>query len=98
MSSLQKSLPLLCVLGVLQVLDVVTTNLVPNLESNPVVLFLFDHLGTMWWLPKLAIGLAIAVGVMLAHHIPRRTLATVTTGYAVIVSINVANVVSAYLA
>jgi hypothetical protein len=95
---LQKSLPLLCVFGVLQVLDVVTTNLVPDLESNPVVLFLFNHLGTFWWLPKAAISAAIAVGVMLAQHIPRRTLVTVTAGYAVVVSINVVNVVSTYLA
>jgi hypothetical protein len=95
---LKESLPLLCVLGVLQVLDVVTTNIVPDLEINPVVLFLFNHLGTLWWLPKAAIAAAIAVGVMLAHSIPRRTLVTVTTSYAVVVSINVANVVSTYLA
>jgi len=76
------------VLWVPPVLDVVTANPVPNLESNPVVLFLFDHLGTMLWLPKVGIGVAIVVGVRLAQRIPRRTLATVTTGCANAVTIN----------
>ena len=98
MSKLQQSLPLLSVLVLLQILDVVTTDLVPHLESNPVVLFLFQHLGEMWWLPKAGICLAIAAGVFKAKRIPRRSLVLVTAAYAVVVSINVANVLAVYLA
>jgi hypothetical protein len=98
MSSLQQSLPTLFVLLTLQVLDVITTNLVPNLESNPVTLFLFQHLGDMWWTPKLFIYVLIAAGAIMAGSIPRRTLMVITTGYTVVVLINVANVVATYLA
>ena len=98
MSPPGKSLPLLALLAVLQVLDVVTTNAVPNLETNPVIWFLFEHLGTLWWLPKAGICLAIAAGAMLAQRVPRRPLVMVTAGYAIVVAINVANVVKLYLA
>jgi hypothetical protein len=90
-------MPLLVILILLQVLDVATTNLVPHLESNPVVLFLFNHLGALWWLPKAGICLAIAAGFMLTPRVPMRSLVTVTAGYTVVVSINMANVVSVYL-
>jgi hypothetical protein len=97
MSGLRQSLPLLFILTSLQILDVITTNLVPNLESNPVILFLFQHLGEMWWTPKLVIYLLIAAGAVMAGRIPRRTLMIITTGYTVVVLINVANVVATYL-
>lgn len=96
MSGLLESLPTLAVLLVVQILDVVTTNLVPHMESNPVVLFLFAHLGEMWWLPKLAICLAISVAAAMAKRIPRQTLSVVTAGYTIVVLINVANVVASY--
>jgi hypothetical protein len=88
---------MLFVLMSLQILDVITTNLIPNMEANPVVLFLFVHLGEMWWLPKLGICLLIATGAMIAGRVPRRPLVIITTCYAIVVFINVANVVAAYL-
>jgi hypothetical protein len=97
MSGLRQSLPMLFILCTLQILDVITTNLVPNLESNPVILFLFRHLGELWWTPKLIIYLLISGGAIMAGRIPRRTLVIITTGYAVVVLINVANVVATYL-
>jgi hypothetical protein len=97
MSSLQQSLPMLFILLSLQILDVITTNLVPDLESNPAILFLFAHLGEMWWVPKFAICLMISVGAVVAGRIPRRPLVITTTGYAIIVLVNMANVVATYL-
>ena len=97
MSGLQQSVPMLLILFTLQILDVITTNLVPNLETNPVTLFLFQHLGEMWWTPKLIIYLLISVGAVMLGRIPRRTLAVITTGYTIVVLINVANVVATYL-
>ena len=97
MSGLQQSLPMLFILVSLQVLDVITTNLIPDLESNPVVLFLFAHLGEMWWLPKVAICLMISLGAIAAGRIPRRPLVIITMGYAFIVLLNLANVVATYL-
>jgi hypothetical protein len=96
-SGLQQSLPLLFVLIMLQVLDVLTTNLTPDLETNPVVSFLFAHLGEMWWLPKLVICLLIAAGAMMAGRVPRRPLIVITTCYAIVVLINMANVVAIFL-
>jgi hypothetical protein len=98
MSGLQQSLPMFLILISLQILDVITTNLTPSLESNPVVLFLFAHLGEMWWLPKFAICLMISLGAIAAGRIPRRPLAIVTAGYAMVVLLNMANVVAIYLA
>lgn len=98
MSKLQQSLPMFFILISLQILDVITTNLQPQLESNPVVVFLFAHLGEMWWLPKFAICLVISAGAIMAGRIPRRPLALITTGYAIIVLFNTANVVATYLA
>jgi hypothetical protein len=97
MSRLQQSLPMFLVLITLQVLDVVTTNLLPDLEINPVVLFLFAHLGEMWWLPKLVICLLLSAGAVMAGNIPRRTLVIVTTSYAMVVLLNLANVVATFL-
>jgi hypothetical protein len=96
-SKLQQSLPMFAILMILQILDVITTNLVPHLETNPVVLFLFTHLGEMWWLPKFVICLLLSAGAIMAGHIPRRPLALITTSYAMIVLLNLANVVTAYL-
>jgi hypothetical protein len=97
MSNLEQSLPMLLILFTLQILDVITTNLTPDLESNPVILFLFVHLGEMWWLPKLAICLLIAAGALAGGRVPRRPLIMITTGYAIVVLTNVAGVVSVYL-
>jgi hypothetical protein len=97
MSRLRQSLPMLLILMALQILDVITTNLVPDVESNPVVLFLFAHLGSMWWLPKLVICLLISAGAIMAGRIPRRPLVIITTCYALIVLLNMANVVATYL-
>ncbi len=97
MSGLRQSLPMLFILLMLQVLDVITTNLVPDLESNPVILFLFHHLGPMWWTPKLVICLLIATGAVMAGRIPRRPLMISAAGYTIVVFINVANVVATYL-
>jgi hypothetical protein len=97
MSKLQQSLPMLLILISLQFLDVITTNLVPGVESNPVVLFLFAHLGAMWWLPKLIICALISAGAIMAGRIPRRPLIIVTTCYAIVVLLNMANVVATYL-
>ena len=97
MSGLQQSLPMLFILLTLQILDVITTNLVPNLEANPVTLFLFQHLGEMWWTPKFAIYLLISAGAIMAGRMPKRTLMIITTGYTIVVLINVANVVATYL-
>ena len=96
MSSLRRSLTILFVLATLQVLDVITTNLTPDLEANPVTVFFFVHFGALWWLPKLAICLLIAAGTVMAGGIPRRPLLLVTTGYTIVVWINVANVVAIY--
>lgn len=96
MLSLRRSLPMLFVLATLQILDVITTNLTPGLEANPVTLFLFAHCGPLWWLPKFAICLGIAVGTVLARGIPKRPLLLVTAGYTVVVWINVANVITTY--
>ena len=97
MSKLQQTLPMFLILITLQILDIITTNLTPNLESNPVVLFLFAHLGEMWWLPKLAICLLISAGAIVAGRIPRRPLVIITTCYAIVVLLNMANVVATYL-
>lgn len=97
MSGLRQSLPMLFILLIVQVLDVITTDLVPNLESNPVILYLFRHLGEMWWMPKLVIFLLISAGAVMADRLPRRTLMVITTGYTIVVLINVANVVATYL-
>jgi hypothetical protein len=97
MSGLQQSMPMLFILLTLQILDVITTNLVRSLEFNPVTLFLFQHLGDMWWMPKLIIYLSISTGAIMAGRIPRRTLMVITTGYTIVVLINVANVVATYL-
>ena len=97
MSGLQQSLPMLFVLLTLQVLAVITTNLVPNLEANPVTLYLFQHLGEMWWTPKFVIYLLISIGAIMAGRIPRGTLMIIKTGYTIVVLINVANVVVTYL-
>lgn len=97
MSNLLQSLPMFLILITLQILDVITTNLTPDLESNPVVLFLFLHLGEMWWLPKFAICLLISAGAIMAGRIPRRPLVIITTCYAMIVLLNMANVVATYL-
>jgi len=97
MSDLRQSVPMLLILLTLQILDVITTNLVPSLETNPVTLFLFQHLGEMWWTPKVIIYLLISAGAMMLGRIPRRTLMIITTGYTVVVLINVANVVATYL-
>jgi hypothetical protein len=97
MSDLRQSMPMLLILLTLQILDVITTDLVPGLETNPVTLFLFQHLGEMWWTPKLVIYLLISAGAMMLGRIPRRTLMIITTGYTVVVLINVANVVANYL-
>jgi hypothetical protein len=97
MSGVRQSLPMLFILLSLQTLDVITTNLVPNLERNPVVLFLFQYLGDLWWTPKFALCLLIVAGTIIAGRIPRRPLMVTTTGYTVVVLINVANVVATYL-
>jgi hypothetical protein len=98
MSSLQQSLPMFLILIALQILDVITTNLQPQLESNPVIVFLFAYLGEMWWLPKFAICLLISAGALMAGRIPRRPLVIITTGYALIELLNMVNVVASYFA
>ena len=97
MLKLEQALPLLGFLGFLQIVDTMTINLIPGLEVNPVTLFLFAHLGAMWWLPKLAISLMIAGAAIAARRVPRRTLSVVTAGYTVAVAINLINVANLYL-
>lgn len=56
---------LLAIFTVLQIADVVTTNHALAMsgltERNPVMMASMDHLGALWWLPKLALVLYIAV-------------------------------------
>jgi hypothetical protein len=94
---LGQALPVLSFLAFLQVADIITTNLIPDLEVNPVTLFLFGHLGALWWLPKVGICLAIAWGALAARGVPRRTLAMVTAAYTIVVVINLVNVANIYL-
>jgi len=56
---------LLAIFIVLQIADVVTTNHALAMsgltERNPVMMASMDHLGALWWLPKLALVFYIAV-------------------------------------
>ncbi len=87
MLKLAQALPLLCFLALLQIVDVFTTNLIPGLEINPVTLFLFDQLGTLWWLPQAELCLVIAASVVATQGEPRRTLSVVTATYPVVVAV-----------
>ena len=78
----------LMMFGVLQVVDVLTTNRVlarGGWEGNPLQELARAHLGSMWWAPKLALMLACVF--VMAHWKPRYVMPFVAL-MAVVVSNN----------
>lgn len=86
----------LTLLGGLQIADVVTTNITPELETNPVVKFLFRTLGELWWTPKAIIFCCLIALFIFAVRIPKTVTILVMTGYTVVVLINASNVIALY--
>lgn len=86
----------LAILGALQVVDVVTTDHLRDLEANPVVRFLFLHLGDAWWVPKLLAIVFIGVLAMYAPRLPK-VVFIVAGVYGLAVLINLANITANYL-
>ena len=86
------TLALVCLLMVLQVLDVVSTNRVLSLggrEFNPVMVWIMRRTGWAWWLPKLALA-AVPLSLALIYADPRidAVLAGIGAAYVVVVSHN----------
>ena len=63
----------LLLFAMLQLADVVTTNhglaAAEAIEANPVMALAMTHLGTMWWLPKVAI---VAFAMIVVRRIRKR--------------------------
>lgn len=84
---------LLCVLFIgLQIADVVTTNYalaVPgNWEANPIMHLSQTHLGSAWWLPKLAaVGFAAFAVPQMLRPWP---IVLAVSYYIMVVSVNIA--------
>jgi hypothetical protein len=77
----------------LQVLDVITTNLVlqkpHGLEANPLVKFSMSFFGDLWWLPKIAVA-AVIVYLVVAYP-PRRFLHNAAIGIVIFYAVTVVN-------
>ena len=77
----------------LQIADVITTNCalaMPGIkEANPLMMWMQTQLGTVWWLPKVAVVAFVCVATPLLRR--RWPMLLVIAYYSMAVSINIAN-------
>jgi hypothetical protein len=78
-------------LVLLQALDVWTTNQIPRMEANPVVLAAMSALGPSWWLIKLPPMAFVLVAFKTRKRFVGPLLCVVTAGYFLVVSDNLLN-------
>ena len=86
------TLTLVCLLMILQVLDVISTNRVLRLggrEFNPFMVWIMRRLGRAWWLPKLALAaVPCAFAVVYADPWIDAVLAAIGVAYLIVVTHN----------